>query len=77
MDSSAARGRLGMAVTETVTAIEADSAHASVIQIRASIDAYGAMKEDPGLGEAGVDRRMGEGWGLGHAIRRSSPSNAL
>ena len=32
--------------------IEADSAHASVIQIRASIDACGAMKEDPGLGES-------------------------
>jgi hypothetical protein len=31
----------------------------------------------PAWGEAGVNRQMGEGLGLGHAIRRRSPTNAL
>jgi hypothetical protein len=35
------------------------------------------MKEDPGLGEPGSIAEWVRGWGLGHAIRRTSPTNAL
>jgi hypothetical protein len=34
-------------------------------------------KKTPAWGETGADRRIGEAGGLGHAIRRSSPTNDL